>query len=42
LGFGARTASSNVAIFTPTPRGGNAWSLVMVMRVMRRLGIAGK
>jgi len=26
----------------PTPRGGDAWSQVTVMRVMKRLGIAGK
>jgi hypothetical protein len=26
----------------PTPRGGDAWSQVTVMRVMKRLGITGK
>ena len=26
----------------PTPRGGDVWSPMMVMRVMKRLGIAGK
>jgi hypothetical protein len=26
----------------PTPRGGDSWSQVTVMRVTRRLGITGK
>ena len=26
----------------PTPLGGDTWSQVTVMRVMRRLGLAGK
>jgi hypothetical protein len=26
----------------PTPRGGDVWSQVTVMRAMKRLGIAGK
>jgi hypothetical protein len=26
----------------PTPRGGDAWSQVTIMRAVRRLGITGK
>jgi hypothetical protein len=30
------------SFLTPTPRGGSIWNQVTVMRVMKRLGIAGR